>query len=179
MEFLYATIEYLQTTFGSAVWVILPFIAFVAMVAQMRLYAKANQPALAAIIPGWNVTTFMKIIGRPTWHAALIIIPFVLMLVTLVLDYQNIFAFAGGEASFSAVSITLPIFAISALVFTLFMILTHIDLCNSFGRSTVFDYFLVVVLNAFYVLNMGMSYDIDYEGPSYGRSLKEGKGAFA
>lgn len=179
MDFINAIIDYLQTTFGSAVWVILPFAAFIGLVAQMRLYAKADQPALAAITPGWNVTTFMKIIGRPTWHAAFIIVPFVALTLALFLDYRDIFAFAGGEAAFSAVAFSLPVFALSSAVFTIFMILTHIDLCNSFGRTTVFDYFLVIVLNVFYVLNLGMSYDIEYEGPSYGRTIGGKSSAFA
>lgn len=47
----------------------------------------------------------------------------------------------------------------------------YIELCNSFGKHSIIDYVLVIVFNAFYVLNLGLSYEIEYEGPAYGRQL--------
>jgi len=180
MEFITALITYLQSTFGEALWVILPFIAFIGIVAQMRLYAKADQPAIAAIVPIWNFTTFMKIIGRPQWHVVFMLLPIAVVTGVFMIDYANLFAFFQGTESFSAVALSLPIIAISSLVFAVFMIWAHIDLCNSFGRRTVFDYFLVVVLNVMYVLNLGLSYEIEYEGPAYGQSQPgAASGAFA
>jgi hypothetical protein len=174
MDFIYATLGYLQSTFGEGLWVIIPFFAFIGIVAQMRLYAKADQSAVSAIVPVWNVITFMKVIGRPAWHALYMIVPATIILVCLMVDYQNLIAYSQGALAFSAVAITLPLFAISALVFTVFMIWAHIDLCNSFGRRTVFDYVLVVLLNVLYVLNLSLSYEISYEGPAYGSGTKLG-----
>lgn len=181
MEFITAILNFLQSTFGPALWVILPFLAFIGGVAQMRLYAKADQPALAAIVPIWNVTTFMKVVGRPVWHAAYVILPLAAMFFVAMFDYADLIAFIQGTAGFGAVAISLPIIVVSAIVFTAFMIWAHIDLCNSFGRKTVFDYVLVVLLNVLYVLNLGLSYEIEYEGPAYGKSseVASGRSAFA
>ncbi len=44
----------------------------------------------------------------------------------------------------------------------------YIELCNSFGRRTLLDYILVIVFNGFYILNLGLSYEAQYEGPVYG-----------
>lgn len=44
----------------------------------------------------------------------------------------------------------------------------YIELCNSFGKRTILDYILVIVFNGFYVLNLGLSYETQYEGPVYG-----------
>lgn len=43
----------------------------------------------------------------------------------------------------------------------------YIELCESFGKHSIVDYILVIVFNAFYVLNLGLSYEVDYEGPAY------------
>ena len=181
MEFITALLNFLQSTFGPALWVMLPFLAFIGTVAQMRLYAKADQPALAALVPVWNVTTFMKVIGRPVWHAVYVIVPLAAMFFIAMFDFADLFAFSEGTVGFGAVALSLPIIAISAVVFTVFMIWAHIDLCNSFGRKTVFDYVLVVLLNVLYVLNLGLSYEISYEGPAYGKTsgLASGSEAFA
>lgn len=44
----------------------------------------------------------------------------------------------------------------------------YIELCNSFGRRSLLDYVLVIVFNGFYILNLGLSYEAQYEGPVYG-----------
>ena len=43
----------------------------------------------------------------------------------------------------------------------------YIELCDSFGKHSLVDYILVVVFNAFYVLNLGLSYEVEYQGPAY------------
>lgn len=181
MEFITAILNYLAGTFGPALWVIGPIAGFIGIVAQMRLYAKADQPALAAIVPFWNFTTFMKVIGRPTWHVAYMILPMAAMLGALMADYKDMIAFSQGSASFADVALSLSVFMAAAIGFAVFMVRAHIDLCNSFGRKTVFDYVLVVLLNVLYVLNLGLSYEIEYEGPAYGREngLASGSSAFA
>jgi hypothetical protein len=179
MDFIYAIIEYLQSNFGEGLFVLVPFLTFVGIVAQMRLYAKADQPAISAIVPIWNFITFMKVIGRPIWHVLYIILPLTAILITLMADYQGLIEFAQGPAGFSQVWLSFSVLAVSFLVFSIFMIWAHIDLCNSFGRNTVFDYILVILLNVLYVLNLGLSYEIEYEGPAYGQSHVNGAGAYA
>jgi hypothetical protein len=42
-----------------------------------------------------------------------------------------------------------------------------IELAQSFGKTHWLDYVLVVLFNAFYVLNLGLAYSEEYEGPVY------------
>ncbi len=46
-----------------------------------------------------------------------------------------------------------------------------IETAQSFGKTTMLDYVLVVMLNGLYILNLGMSYDSKYVGPVYGRTI--------
>ena len=47
---------------------------------------------------------------------------------------------------------------------------TMIELAQSFGKRTSVDYFLVVFFNVFYMLNLSLAYQEEYEGPVYGES---------
>src|SRR5690554_4083722 len=47
----------------------------------------------------------------------------------------------------------------------------YIELCNSFGKHSIVDYVLVILFNMFYILNLGLSYEIEYVGPAYGREV--------
>jgi hypothetical protein len=52
-----------------------------------------------------------------------------------------------------------------------------IELCQSFGKRTLLDHVLVILLNGLYIFNLGMSYDTTYVGPVYGtRPDLEGDG---
>jgi hypothetical protein len=44
-----------------------------------------------------------------------------------------------------------------------------IETAQSFGKTSILDYVLVIALNGLYILNLGMSYDTRYVGPVYGR----------
>lgn len=48
---------------------------------------------------------------------------------------------------------------------------TWIELCQSFGKRTLLDYVLVIVLNGLYIFNLGLSYETVYEGPAHGKQL--------
>jgi len=48
-----------------------------------------------------------------------------------------------------------------------------IELAQSFGKTSVFDYVLVVLLNILYVLNLGLAYNEEYHGPVYGLSINQ------
>ena len=42
-----------------------------------------------------------------------------------------------------------------------------VELAQSFGKHHWLDHVLVIVFNAFYVLNLGLAYNEEYEGPVY------------
>lgn len=46
-----------------------------------------------------------------------------------------------------------------------------IELCQSFGKRTLLDYVLVVLLNGLYIFNLGLSYETRYVGPAHGRNF--------
>jgi hypothetical protein len=50
-----------------------------------------------------------------------------------------------------------------------FALRTMIELAQSFGKRTSLDYFLVVFFNVFYMLNLGLAYQEEYDGPVYGK----------
>ena len=65
-------------------------IAFIGLISQMSLYAKAGQPAISALVPVWNVIVFCKVVGRPAKHAIFILGPLVVMLVVVLMFWPQI-----------------------------------------------------------------------------------------
>ena len=53
-----------------------------------------------------------------------------------------------------------------------FAIRVWIETAQSFGKTTMLDYVLVVLLNGLYILNLGMSYDTEYAGPAYSKGAR-------
>lgn len=133
MSILHDIYNSLYSQFGDSMFYILGFMAVLSIVAQWRLYEKAGQPGVAAIVPIWNFIVFLKIIGRPASHIWLFLIP----------------------------------------IYGQFYLIPKvwIEMCQSFGKHSVLDYVLVIVLNGLYIFNLGMSYDTKYEGPVYGKPL--------
>jgi hypothetical protein len=43
------------------------------------------------------------------------------------------------------------------------------ELAQSFGKKSNLDFALAVFFNVFYVLNLSLSYQEEYEGPVYGQ----------
>ena len=60
---------------GEAFYYAIGLVVVVALLAQWRLYEKAGQPGLAAIVPIWNVIVFLRIVGRPARDAWKFLIP--------------------------------------------------------------------------------------------------------
>ncbi len=133
MEFLASVFNFFYETFGPGIFILLGLFAFVGIVAQWKLYEKSGLPGYACLVPVWNVTSFLKIVGRPAWHIVYFLVP-----------VYNIY----------------------------FIVKVYIELCNAFGQNKLIDYILIVLFNGFYVLHLGLSYDIQYKGPVYGL-LKE------
>ncbi|HKL03131.1 MAG TPA: DUF5684 domain-containing protein [Cryomorphaceae bacterium] len=55
----------------------------------------------------------------------------------------------------------------------------YIELCNSFGKTSIVDYIMVILFNGFYILNLGLSYEATYLGPVYGREQVRTNSALA
>lgn len=119
---------------GDGLFIAVCVLAFIAVVAQWRLYEKAGQPGIACIVPVWNVIIFLRIVGRPWKHIFYFLIP-----------VFNIF----------------------------FLAKVYIELCNSFGKTSMVDYVLVILFNGFYILNLGLSYEERYYGPVYGTTNRD------
>ncbi len=105
------------------------FLLIVGTLGSAMLFAKANQPWMAALIPVWNVVTVLKMVGRPVSHLAFFLVPF-----------YNIY----------------------------FFFRLCVELAQSFGKYSTIDYILVCVFNVFYVLNLALAYNEEYQGPVYG-----------
>ena len=75
MELLQNIHHQLYVLFGDALYYGLALLAIVAIMAQWKLYEKAGQPGIAAIVPVWNFIVFLKIVGRPASHLWLFFIP--------------------------------------------------------------------------------------------------------
>ncbi len=125
----------LYDAYGDGLLLLAGFIAFVGVVAQWKLYAKAGQPGVASIVPIWNFIVFLRIVGRPASHMFLFFIPI----------YGQLYLVPK----------------------------VYIELCNSFGKHSIVDYVLIILFNAFYILNLGLSYETEYIGPSYGKNMTE------
>lgn len=131
MEMLHHIYNFMYSHFGDSMYYILGFMLVLSVVAQWRLYEKAGQPGVAAVVPIWNFIVFLRIVGRPASHLWLFLI---------------------------------PVFG------QLYMIpKVWIEICQSFGKRSILDYVLVILLNVLYIFNLGMSYDTTYVGPVYGR----------
>ena len=110
------------------------FILFIGVIGAAALFAKADKPWYAALIPIWNVVVVLKIVGRPVSHLAYFLIPF-----------YNIY----------------------------FFFRLHIELAQSFGKFSLIDYVLCCVFNVFYMLNLGLAYTEEYQGPVFGKNLRD------
>jgi signal peptidase I len=55
-----------------------------------------------------------------------------------------------------------------------FFFKVFIEICQCFGKTSMLDYFLVVVFNAPYVIYLGLSADTEYQGPLYGAKEQAG-----
>jgi hypothetical protein len=81
------------------------------------LFAKADQPGWAAIIPLYNLVVWLEIVGRPIWWIILLFIPFVNIIVSLTLCVDLARSFGKGTGYGCGVFI-LPFIFLPLLAFT-------------------------------------------------------------
>lgn len=74
-QFFVGLFESAYGTFGDGLIIALVVLGFIAIVAQWRLYEKADQPGYACLVPVWNVIIFLRIVGRPWKHIFFFLIP--------------------------------------------------------------------------------------------------------
>lgn len=51
------------------------FLLLIGAMAKWRMFVKAEQPGIAAIVPIWDVIVTLRIVGRPASHIFLFLIP--------------------------------------------------------------------------------------------------------
>lgn len=77
------------------------------LIAAYRIFEKARQPGWAAIVPFYNFYIALRIVGRPGWWLALMIIPIVNIVVAVIVAIDLARAF-GKEGAFAFLLVLLP-----------------------------------------------------------------------
>lgn len=144
---------------GLPIWVpvLLGIIVFIGIVGQWALYEKCDLPGYSCLVPVWNVIVFLKIVGRPTKHAWMVMVPPVFMMLPFILWNFEILGLI--PASIIATVFFLP--------WAYFMTIIYKEICQSFGKFTTVSYVLIVIFNGLYLFNLALSQDEKYRGPVY------------
>lgn len=103
-------------------------------IAKWRMFAKCDQPGIAAIVPIYDLIILLRIVGRPASHVWFFLIP-----------GFNIY----------------------------FLGKMLVEIAQSFGKYSVVEYVLAIVLAPLYFLNLGLAYNELYYGPVYGLKSEE------
>ncbi|MBB4907459.1 DUF5684 domain-containing protein [Actinophytocola algeriensis] len=87
------------------------------IVAMWKLFEKAGQPGWAAIVPFFNFYTVLKVVGRPGWWLALMIVPIanVVVVILVAVDLARAFSRDGG---FAVLLVLLPFVGFPMLAFS-------------------------------------------------------------
>ncbi len=102
---------------GAFVGIIIYVAVVVFLIAALWLvFAKADRPGWAAIIPFYNYYTMLKVVGRPGWWLVLYLIPIVNFVVWIIVAIDLAKSFAKGSA-FAVGLIFLPFIFIPILGF--------------------------------------------------------------
>ncbi len=67
-----------------------------------------------------------------------------------------------GRPDWHAALFLIPVFHVY------FFFRTILDLANCFGKHSPYDYIMASAFNIFYILNLGLSEEEDYQGPVFG-----------
>ena len=84
------------------------------IVPMWKIFTKAGQPGIAAIIPIWNILVMIEIAKKPTWWIILFLVPFVNFIIMIMIMHGISINF-GKDSGFTAGLILLPIVFIPIL----------------------------------------------------------------
>jgi Family of unknown function (DUF5684) len=96
------------------IFVIMLALMILVIVSTWKVYTKAGQPGWASIVPFYNVYVLLKIVGRPGWWLALLLVPIV-NLVILIIVYVDLARSFGKGGGFAVLMIFLPFIAFPIL----------------------------------------------------------------
>lgn len=101
---------------GAGVLVVYLAVIILLIVSLWKIFTKAGKPGWASIIPVYNLIVMIQIAGKPLWWIALLLIPFVNLVVAILLVFAIAKAFGKG-GGFAAGMILLPIVFYPLLAF--------------------------------------------------------------
>ena len=83
-------------------------IGLLMIISMWKIFAKAGKPGWAAIIPIYNIIVLLEIVDKPLWWIILILIPFVNIIISIILNLELAKKF-GQSSGFAVGLILLPI----------------------------------------------------------------------
>lgn len=157
-------------------------ILFIGLVSQIALYAKAGKPGLSALVPVWNVVVFVELVGRPKWHTIWIMLPGAIIAGTFIYYFPLIDGlfpvfettedggvWIAGSTSWNQLTVPLVICGAALVPMLVFIARIFTEICDSFGKHTMRDKILCILLNGVYILFVIGISDAEYEGPWYAK----------
>ncbi len=101
----------IETTEVSPVTSIISLIVTIVMiVAAWKIFAKAQKPGWAAIVPIYNTIVLLQIIGRPIWWIILLLIPFVNIVILFIVMIDLAKSYGKGAGFGIGLTLLSPIF---------------------------------------------------------------------
>jgi hypothetical protein len=103
---------------GIGIGLLLVYLAVILLmlVSMWKVFTKAGKPGWAALIPIYNMIVWLEIVGRPMWWIALMLIPFVNIVVAIIVTNDLAKSF-GKEVGWTVGLILLPIIFYPMLAF--------------------------------------------------------------
>lgn len=92
-------------------------IAVFMIITMWKIFAKANKPGWAAIIPIYNIIVLLEVVGRPVWWILLMLIPCVNIVIGVILCFDLAKSF-GKDAAFGIGILLLGIVFLPILAFS-------------------------------------------------------------
>ena len=91
-------------------------VAVFIIVAEWKLFSKANQPGWAIFIPIYNILVLLKVAKMSWWNILLLLIPIVNIVITFMV-YINVAKNYGKDAGFGVGMVFLPVIFIPVIAF--------------------------------------------------------------
>lgn len=134
---------------GPAFWIPYTLVIIISIVAWWKLFEKAGQPGWAAIIPIYNLITFLRVIKRPMSRLLYYVGAIVVYMIGATMMISN--PMVGGI-----------LFAIGIIALLVFAIQDYHRLSLSFGKDTGWTVGLVL-LSIIFIPIMAFSKNIQYQ----------------